>query len=285
VSIWGGGLWLAPERRSEARDAAAELEDRGYTRLWLSGGQGEGVSSAFADLLDATTDLQVASGIVSIWRATPHQAAEATAALEAAHPGRFLLGIGTSHAAIVEGHGERYERPYSRTVEYLQALDGEQPPVPRERRALAALGPRMLRLAAEATAGAHPYFVPADHTALARETLGSGPLLAPEVAVVLEPDADAARAVARRYMAGYLAMPNYTENLRRLGYGDDDLADGGSDRLVDVLIPWGDTATVAAGIAQHYDAGADEVAVQVLTADADRFPRAECAELAEALIA
>jgi probable F420-dependent oxidoreductase len=169
-------------------------------------------------------------------------------------------------------------------VEYLDALDSADTPVPAERRVLAALGPRMLALSAERSAGAHPYFVPAEHTALARETLGTGPLLAPEVAVVLERDETTARGIAREYMRGYLALPNYSNNLRRLGYTDDDLGDGGSDRLMDVLIPWGDLDTVVAGIEKHYQAGADEVAIQVLTTDQSTFPATHYRELAAALI-
>lgn len=285
VSVWGSGrVWLDAGRRAEVREAAAELEDLGYARIWVSAGQGDGVPDLFADLLDATGTIGVATGILSIWKATAGQAAASTADLERSHPGRFLLGLGNSHAPIVEQGGERYAKPYSRMVGYLDGLDSGPQPVPARQRVLAALGPRMLRLSRDRSLGAHPYFVPAAHTASARRTLGAGPLLAPEVAVVLEPDADLARRVARDYMVTYLDLPNYTRNLRRLGYGDDDLGGGGSDRLVDALIPWGGVDTVAAGIARHLDAGADEVAVQVLTADPDRLPRAEYAALAEALL-
>ena len=283
LSAWGGGAWLEPARRGEVLEVAAELEELGYARLWLSAGFGDGVPTVFADVLDATTRLGVASGILSVWHATPEQSARAVAELERAHPGRFLLGLGASHASLVEGGEEAYRRPYSRVAGYLDDLDAAAAPVPADRRALAALGPRMLELSGRRSAGAHPYFVPVEHTAQARELLGPGVLLAPEVAVVLEAEATTARAVARRYAAAYLRMPNYTNNLLRLGWREEDLAGGGSDALLDALVPWGSTARVAARIAEHHEAGADEVAVQVLTASG-ALPRNEFAELADLLL-
>ncbi|MEE2034214.1 TIGR03620 family F420-dependent LLM class oxidoreductase [Rhodococcus chondri] len=286
VSVWGGGFWLSRKLREAALDAARELDELGYSRLWTSGGFGDGVPSVYGEVLAATPRLAVASGIVSIWHADPTETARVVNQLEQNHPDRFLLGVGTSHAPVVDAkEGHTYTKPYSHMVEYLDALDAAEIPVPAERRVLAALGPRMLALSAERAAGAHPYFVPADHTAFAREVLGAGPLLAPEVAVVLEPDEVTARGIAREYMRGYLALPNYSNNLRRLGYTDEDLADGGSDRLMDVLIPWGDLERVVAGIEEHYQAGADEVAIQVLTADQSTFPARQYRELAAALIA
>jgi probable F420-dependent oxidoreductase len=157
--------------------------------------------------------------------------------------------------------------------------------VPAERRVLAALGPRMLKLSAARALGAHPYFVPVEHTARARGLLGAGPLLAPELAVVLEPDPTRARRVARAHVARYLVAPNYTNNLRSLGFGDDDLAGEGSDRLVDAVVAWGDTAAIARRVDDHLQAGADHVCLQVLISNADVFPRAEYRILAEALIA
>ncbi|MCK8674003.1 LLM class F420-dependent oxidoreductase [Rhodococcus sp. HM1] len=283
VSVWGGHFWLSGKTREAALDAARELDELGYSRLWTSGGFGDGVPSIYGEVLDATTRLGVASGILSIWHAEPAATAETVRGFEENHPGRFLLGLGTSHAPVVEAKGANtYAKPYSRMVEYLDALDAEG--LPAERRVLAALGPRMLTLSAERSAGAHPYFVPAEHTAQARELLGDGPLLAPEVAVVLERDEDTARAIAHEYMRGYLALPNYSNNLRRLGYGDDDLAGVGSDRLLDALIPWGDLDTVVAGIEKHYEAGADEVAIQVLTGDPFTFASSAYRELAGALM-
>ncbi|MFD3809548.1 LLM class F420-dependent oxidoreductase [Rhodococcus sp. NPDC058639] len=285
MSVWGGGFWLSGKTREAALDAARELDDLGYTRLWTSGGFGEGVPPVYGEVLDATTRLGVASGIVSIWHAEPADVAATVARFEEEHPGRFLLGVGTSHAPVVDAKAAHtYTKPYSHMVEYLDALDAAQPPVPADRRVLAALGPRMLALSATRAAGAHPYFVPAEHTAQAREILGTGPLLAPEVAVVLESDETTARGIAREYMRGYLSLPNYSNNLLRLGYTEDDVAGGGSDRLMEALIPWGDLDRVVAGIEKHYSAGADEVAIQVLTADPNAFPAAEYRELASALI-
>ncbi|MEV1134174.1 TIGR03620 family F420-dependent LLM class oxidoreductase [Rhodococcus coprophilus] len=285
VSVWGGGFWLSGKTREAALDAARELDDLGYARLWTSGGFGEGVPPVYSEVLNATTRLGVASGIVSMWHAEPADAAATVARFEQDHPGRFLLGVGTSHAPVVDAKAAHtYTKPFSHMVEYLDALDAAEPPVPAERRVLAALGPRMLELSAVRAAGAHPYFVPAEHTAQAREILGDGPMLAPEVAVVLESDESTARGIAREYMRGYLSLPNYSNNLRRLGYSEEDVSGGGTDKLMDALIPWGDLDRVVAGIEKHYSAGADEVAIQVLTTDQSAFPAAEYRRLAAALI-
>ena len=261
-------------------DVAAEPEDVGYTALWSSGGFEPGLALRFGRLLAATTHVAVASGIVSIWSASPEEVSEAAADLDAKYPGRFLLGLGASHAPLVEN----YTRPYAFMVSYLDALDAADPVVVKDRRVLAALGPRMLELAGERAAGAHPYFVPVEHTAWAREELGEGPLLAPEVTVVLEREPAKARELARTFTAGYLTLPNYANNLRSLGFGDDDLAGGGSDRLVDAVVCWGDLNAVVAHVRQHYEAGADHVCVQVISTR-ESFPLAEYRELAPALLA
>jgi len=284
VGVWGTGLWLEESRRAEAKDVAAELDELGYAALWLSAGFGQGLPTLFGELLDSTRRMSVASGILSIWHATAAQAAQGFAALEREHPGRFLLGLGASHALRVDADEKRYERPWSRMVGYLDELDSQRPVVPPERRVLAALGPRMLRLSAERTAGAHPYFVPVEHTALARETLGPGPLLAPEQAVVLQTDPELARELARGHMKGYLRLPNYTNNLRRLGYRDEDLAGGGSDRLVDAIVAWGDLDRIVERVRAHHDAGADSVNVQVISERSGQFPREHYRRLAEALL-
>jgi len=238
----------------------------------------------FRALLDGTSRITVASGILSVWLASPEVVAAGVAGPEAAHPGRFLLGLGVSHPPMVERLGGRYLRPYRRMVDYLDALDHQQPTVPADRRVLAALGPRMLALAATRAAGAHPYFVTVEHTARARKVLGSGPLLAPEQGVVLERDPERARRIARSHVARYLALPNYTNNLRTLGFGDDDLVGEGSDRLVDAVVAWGDPETVARRVGEHHQAGADHVCIQVLSERTEReFPRAEYRELAAAL--
>ncbi len=276
VGVWWSGSWKTAGPQSF--EVGAALEDLGYGALWSSGGFDPGLSSHFDRLLATTARLIVASGIVSIWASSPEEIASGVAGLETMHPGRFLLGLGVSHARIVE----HYSRPYDRMVAYLDALDVADPPVPADRRVLAALGPRMLALAAERALGAHPYFVPVEHTERAREIMGSGPLLAPEVAVVVERDAATARRLARKYMSLYLTLPNYTQNLRTLGYGDDDFAGDGSDRLVDAVAPWGDVGTVAARVKEHHDAGADHVCIQVIS-DLGTFPLSAYQELAGAL--
>ena len=277
VGVWWSGSWRVADDGST--DVARELEALGYGALWSSGRFDPGLSPHFEKLLASTTRVGVASGIVSIWASTPEDIGAAVAELEARFPGRFLLGLGASHAPIVE----HYARPYAHVVAYLDALDALATPVPPDRRVLAALGPRMLELAAARATGAHPYFVPVEHTARARQILGPGPLLAPEVAVVLETDPARARELARGYARTYLGLPNYTQNLRTFGYGDDDIGGGGSDRLIDAVVPWGDTATVAARVRQHLDAGADHVCIQVV-AGRQGFPLDGYRQLAEVLL-
>jgi probable F420-dependent oxidoreductase len=277
VGVWWSGSWRRPG--DLARDVAAELEGLGYGALWSSGGFEPGLASRFGRLLEATSRVVVASGIVSIWTATAGDIGSAVGDLDARFGGRFLLGLGASHAAIVK----EYARPYSQMVAYLDALDAVDTPVSPARRVLAALGPRMLELAAARAAGAHPYFVPVEHTVRARQTLGRGPLLAPEVAIVLETDRTRALALAREYARIYLGLPNYTQNLRSLGFGDHDLGGGGSDRLIDAVIPSGDAPSIAARVREHFDAGADHVCIQVV-AGHQEFPLAEYRELAPALL-
>jgi probable F420-dependent oxidoreductase len=210
-------------------------------------------------LLAATKDLVVATGIVNIWQDDAAGVAVSYHRLEGRYPGRFLLGIGAGHR---EQRSE-YIRPYEALEQYLDVLDAAEVPV--ERRVLAALGPRVLRLAAERAAGAHPYFTTPDHTREARAVLGPDRLLAPEQKVVLESDPAAARALARPVLGMYLGLTNYVNNFRRMGFTDSDFANGGSDRLVDALFAHGDPATVARRISEHLEAGADHVAVQLLT--------------------
>jgi probable F420-dependent oxidoreductase len=277
VGIWWSGAWRVDDA---AVDVAAEMEGVGYTALWSSGGFKPGLSTRFERLLEATSTVTVASGIVSVWASEAADVSARVADLEARFPGRFLLGIGASHAPVVNN----YNHPYGHVVSYLDALDAEKL-VPKDRRILAALGPRMLALSAERAVGAHPYFVPVEHTARARQTLGEGPLLAPEVTVVLESDPGQARKLARTFTTGYLALPNYANNLRTLGFVEDDLAGGGSDRLVDAIVGWGDVDAVAARVKAHVEAGADHVCVQVVSAGRDEFPLAEYRALAPALTA
>jgi probable F420-dependent oxidoreductase len=279
IGVWWSGSWHSTGDAGTDVNVAGELESLGYGTLWSSGGFDSGLSTRFGKLLDATERVTVASGIVSVWASEPAEVGPAVADLEARSGGRFLLGVGASHSAIVQD----YARPYTRVVDYLDALDALDPPLPPERRILAALGPRMLELAAARAAGAHPYFVPVEHTARARAVLGPGPLLAPEVAVVLEPDRTKALELARQYAAIYLPLPNYADNLRRFGYGDADIDGGGSDRLIEAVIPWGDAETIAGRVHEHLSAGADHVCVQVV-AGFEQFPLAQYRELAPALL-
>ena len=277
MGVWWSGAWRTADHASD--DVAAELEELGYTALWSSGGFQPGLSPHFERLLTATNSVMVVSGIVSIWSTTPDEIALAVTDLDLRHPGRFILGLGASHAPIVEN----YTRPYSHMVEYLDALDAAGPSVARERRMLAALRPRMLRLAVDRAAGAHPYFVPVEHTFRAREVLGPHALLAPELTVVMENDPNAARQVAREFTTGYLSLANYANNLRLLGFGDDDLAGAGSARLVDAVVAWGEADGIANRVRQHLEAGANHVCIQVI-APHGSFPLTAYRELAPALM-
>jgi probable F420-dependent oxidoreductase len=276
MGAWWSGTWKVTDQ--PGLDTAAAMEALGYGTLWSSGGFDPGLSTRFGWLLDSTRSVTVASGIASIWASTPEELGPAVNELEARHPGRFLLGLGTSHSAVVAD----YSKPYSKMVAFLNGLDALEHPVPPERRVLAALAPRMLELAAARSAGAHPYFVPVEHTARARAILGPDPVLATEVAVVLETDPAKARELARKYSSIYLGLPNYTSNLRSFGFGDDDIDNGGSDRLIDAVIPWGDVATIAGRVREHLEAGANHVCLQVV-ADRSDFPLDEYRALAPAL--
>jgi probable F420-dependent oxidoreductase len=252
------GVWQSS--RSLTPELAPGIEQAGYGALWLG--------SAAADLsgaeqaLDATSTLVVATGIVNVWQTDAPSLAAAYHRVAARHADRFVLGVGTGHREIVQ----QYEKPYDRLAAFVDTLLAEG--VPAERLVLAALGPKVLRLAAERTAGAHPYLVPPEHTRWARSEIGPGPVLAPEHKVVLDPDPERARALGRAKVGSpYLHMVNYLNNLRRLGFTDADFADGGSDRLIDAVVAHGTAEQVAARLAEHLAAGADHVAVQVLGDD------------------
>lgn len=276
--IWNSGLRSDdPGLRGEIAEAAAELDELGFGAIWLGGSSS--VAHA-ARVLDATPRITVANGILSIWEHEADAVAASTAEVEAAHPGRFLLGLGVSHAQLAD----RYRRPYSAMVAYLDALDAAPAPVPAGRRVLAALGPRMLELSRDRAGGAHPYLVTPEHTAQARALLGDGPLLAPELKVVLETDADVAREIARGYLAVYLAMPNYTNSFLRLGFEEADFTDGGSDRLIDTVFAWGDDDHIRERVTSFHTAGADHVALQIVTGqNRSVLPRAEWRRLAALL--
>jgi probable F420-dependent oxidoreductase len=291
IDIGTHGIWTAQldiQPSGVARECAAEIEELGFGALWIPETvlREPFLHSAF--LLEATSTLKVATGIVNRYGRDALTCNAAMQTLNEAHPGRFLLGLGVSHDHLVSKLRKHdYSRPYSGMVEYLDQMNeakffapkGEPP----AQMVLAALGPRMLALAAERTAGAHPYFVPPEHTARARETMGPGPLLAVEQMVVLDTDPEQARATARSHMSMYVRAPNYANNLKRLGFGDDDLADGGSDRLVDAIVAWGTMDDALARVQAHLDAGADHVCVQILDADPMHLPRTEWRELAAAL--
>ena len=285
VGLWTFQLDLQPA--PVARDTAAELEALGYPALWVPEAVGRDPMVNCALLLGATERLVLGTGIASIWSRDAMAMAASHHSLSEAYPDRFLLGLGVSHQPMVDFvKGHHYDKPLSKMSAYLDAMDAAiyvAPKAEHPRRVLAALGPKMLQLAATKAQGAHPYFVPVEHTSVAREALGEGPLLCPEQAVVLDTDPESARAAARLHMATYLTLPNYTNNLRRLGWGDDDLDGGGSDALVDAIVAWGDEDAIVARVQDHLDRGADHVAVQVLDASPSALPLPQWRALAPAL--
>ena len=285
IGLWQGVLDQRPS--SQVREIVAELEELGWPTLWIPEAVGRDPFVSASVMLGATSTLKVATGIVQIHARHPMTTAAAQKTVAEAYDNRFLLGIGVSHGPFIEGiRNLDYSKPYSFMVQYLDAMEGarfmalgpeENPPL-----VLAALGPKMLALAAERTAGAHPYFVPPEHTALTREIMGPDALLAPEQKVCLETDADAARALARENMALYMGLPNYVNNLHRLGFTEADTTDL-TDRLVDAVVAWGDLDVIRARIQAHHDAGADHVAVQVLSPRGE-LPLAQWRTLADALL-
>ncbi|GLZ37573.1 LLM class F420-dependent oxidoreductase [Actinokineospora sp. NBRC 105648] len=267
VELGRVGIWSMSHLWPDRAELAAELEELGYGALWLGGSPG-GDLGIVDTLLDATSTLVVGTSIVNIWSDDPAPIATAFDRITTRAPGRFVLGLGSGHKEMVEPlTGKTYVRPYSKLGEYLDQLA-----VPAESVALAALGPKTVRLAGERTRGALPYLVTPEHTAQAREILGAGPLLAPEQHVVLETDPTRARELARDALSLYLGLPNYVNTWRRLGFSEDDVK--GSDRLVDALVVWGDEEAVRARVAEHLAAGADHVALQVVTADGTLDPAA-----------
>lgn len=254
------GVW----HRVSGLDAGvvAQVEDLGYRTLWLGGSPGADLEPA-ERLLDATAALTVATGVVNIWKSDAAELADSFNRIERRHPGRLLLGIGSGHR---EATPQR-ERPLDAMARYLDVLDGAGVPV--ERRVLSALGPRMLALAAERSAGTHPYLTIPPQTAQARAALGPEALVAPEQTVVLETDVQAARRDARDFLRSYLGMVNYVSTMRRGGFSESDVADGGSDHLVDAIVRHGDGAALATAVREHLDAGADHVCVQVVPAAGD----------------
>ena len=285
------GVWtfeFEQQPWSAVAEAAAELDELGYSAIWFPESRGREVMAQSALLLGATRRAVIAPGIANLYARDAVSMAAGQRTLCEAFPGRYLLGIGVSHRPSVEQiRGHTYGPPIATMRTYIDTMDAATylpPRVESEPRVLAALGPRMLKLAAERTLGAHPYFVPVEHTAIARQTMGDGPLLAPEQAIVLERDPGRAREIARAHMGRYLAAENYANNLRRLGFTDDDIANGGSDTLVDAIVAWGSLEDVTARVQAHLDAGADHVCIQVLPHEPGTLPRQAWRELASALI-
>ncbi|MFD3525114.1 LLM class F420-dependent oxidoreductase [Streptomyces sp. NPDC058653] len=278
IGIWSSALHPSdPDARAAVSAAVAELDALGYGTIWVGGSPS---LDQVAPVVEATRHITVATGILSVWEHRAQAVAEQAARLQQDAAGRFVLGLGVSH----DSSTPNYARPYSTMVEYLDALDAAAAPVPASGRVLAALGPKMLKLAAKRAAGAHPYLVTVEHTAEARAVLGPDALLAPELTVVLDTDIVAARAVARGMISMYLQLPNYTDNLLRLGFTEGDFADGGSDRLLAALFALGDADTVRARVEEYLDAGADHLALQVLSGDRRRhLPLTEWRALAESL--
>jgi probable F420-dependent oxidoreductase len=278
VGVWTIGLRTEERVASgEAAEAAAELERLGYGTIWL--GFSPGVEHA-SPLLAATSRIVVATGILSIWDYEPGDVAARHTEVTAEYPERFLLGLGVSHHMVA---GERYRRPFAAMQAFLDGLDDAPTPVPASQRVLAALGPRMLEASRDRAAGAHPYLVIPEHTRRARQILGPNRLLAPEVKVVVDDDPERARRVARGHVEPYLRLPNYANSLRRLGYTDEDLRDGGSDKLLEAVVAWGGADRIRDRIAAHFDAGADHVSVQVITEDPTGVPVEQWRELAAIL--
>jgi probable F420-dependent oxidoreductase len=261
IGIWSAGLRTADS--GAVVEAAAELEELGYGTLWFPAREHAGLADRIQALLEGTKRVVVATGIINVWTHSATDVAAEHHALETAFPGRFLLGLGVGHPHAVP----EYTRPLQKMQRYLDDLDAASPPVPKQERALAALGPKMLDLSGARSLGTHPYFVPPAHTRIARERLGQAALVAPEQMMVLDTDPTRARTIARATMARYLNAPNYANNLVRLGYTSADIGDGGSDRLVDDIVAWGDPATALQRVREHLNAGADHVCIQVLSDD------------------
>ena len=249
------GIWIS--RRRHGAEVAREVEDLGFGALWVGGSPSV---EQMRPYLEATTRIPVASGILNVWQHEPGDVARDFAAADEEFGGRFVLGIGVGHP---ESRSD-YTRPLARMRAFFDGLDEAAQPVPRDKRLAAALGPKMLDLAAERSLGTHPYFTVPEHTRFARERVGPGVLVAPELAVVLEPDVETARGIARAYAESYLQLRNYTSNLLRFDFTEDDIAGGGSDRLIDAVIPHGDPARIGEAAREHLDAGADHVCLQPL---------------------
>jgi probable F420-dependent oxidoreductase len=249
------GIWHS--RSKGGPGVAAEIEALGYGAFWLGGSPSVEQARAY---VEASTTIPVITGILNVWQHDPADVAREHAKLTADHPDRFVLGIGIGHPEATSD----YTRPLTTMRDFFDGLDAAETPVPKEQRLAAALGPKMLDLAKERSLGTHPYFIDVQHTRFARERVGPGTLVAPEVAVVIEEDPETARKLAREYAALYLGLRNYTGNLLKFGYTERDFEGGGSDRLIDTVIPHGSAGKVAEAIHAHFEAGADHVCLQPL---------------------
>jgi probable F420-dependent oxidoreductase len=269
------GIWMPPMSALglDPGQYGREIESKGFRSVWFPGVNDGTSLDAVEATLAGTSDLYVGTGIASVWHWDPADLAARADRLAASYGDRFILGLGNSHAPVVQALGQAYAKPYSKTVEFLDALPDTAAPL-----VLAALGPKMLELARDRALGAHPYFTPPEHTAFARQALGPQPLLIPEVALSLTPGADGT-ANARAYASFYLQLPNYTSNLRRFGFSDGDIANGGSDHLIATITPNGPAESLTR-IRQHLDAGADHVVVQLLGPEG-KFASGSLGELAE----
>ena len=284
----GTGIWSSMLRYGDAAEAAeltAELESLGYSALWVPDVGGD-LFGALDNLLGATTTATVATGILNVWMHTAQETAAEHARLTAQHGPRLLFGLGVSHQRLIDHVNEpgTYQRPVEVMAGYLDGLDAAPTPLAETDRVIAALGPKMLELARARTAGTHPYLVTPDLTRNARDGVGPDRLVACEQGVVLERDAGTAREIARLHLRTYLELPNYSNNWKRQGFTDDDLTDGGSNRLVDSLVVWGDETTIAARLQEHRDAGADHVCIQVLTDNPRDSPVDQWRSLAPAVV-
>lgn len=286
IGIWAF-LDMVPSKESQA--AAREIEDLGFRALWIPEAVGREIFTSSALLLAGTESLVIATGIANVWARDAMAMANAQRTLCEAYDDRFLLGMGVSHAPMVGGiRGHNYDKPLTYMREYLDAMDkaifAGAAPATEPKRVLAALHPKMLKLASERSWGSHPYFVTPDHTTRAREALGPDSLLAPEQAVLLETDPEKARAIARQHMAIYIGLPNYRRNVLSLGFEEADFENGGSDRLVDAIVAWGDIDVIRERVQAHLDAGANHVCLQALTADMAELPRDQWRELSKGLL-
>jgi probable F420-dependent oxidoreductase len=254
------GVW---RRHQDGFDTVQEIEALGFGALWLGGSPRVEDAGRFLELTEALT---VTTAILNVWRNDPAEVAAGHAALRSEYGERFLLGVGIGHPESTSA----YAKPLTKMREFLDGLDA----VPRNERFLAALGPKMLDLAAERSLGTHPYFTTVEHTRFARERVGPDALVAPEVTVVLDADPERGRAKGREWAARYLGLENYTANLLRFGFTERDLEDGGSDRLIDAVIPHGSPEAVAEALRAHREAGADHVCLQAVGGDPTRDYRA-----------